>query len=339
MEETAYKIKLPVFEGPLDLLLHLIREHKMDIYDIQINLITQQYLEYIEMMKELNLEIAGEFLVMAATLIHIKSRMLLPIEETADTEEPEDPRLELVMKLLEYNSYKDAALGLQERQDEWSEVMPRAPLPQEDAQKEEPDLSLFDLNLFDLLSAFNKLLEKAPPETRMISREILTVKDRMNFVMETLKANSAIEFQRIFRDDIDFSSLLVTFVALLELIKLGLAKAYQKEPFSPIWIINPEAEVDRETLGSGPDIKPRHVRRGPRKEGSGIIKDIVRRSKEQSIRVRPEEDERMSPGSPKRYKCMVELPGSRQSIPEDIIRTLSLPGPIVMKLKPRGFFP
>ena len=104
-----YKIKLPEFEGPMDLLLHLIRENKVDIYDIPISLITGQYLQYIEIMKELDLEIAGEFLVMAATLIQIKSRMLLPPEEEAVAEEMEDPRLELVQRLLEYQAYKDAA--------------------------------------------------------------------------------------------------------------------------------------------------------------------------------------------------------------------------------------
>ena len=106
MEDTEYQIKVPLFEGPMDLLLHLIREHKIDIYDIPISLITRQYLEYLELMKELDLEVAGDFLVMAATLIHIKSRMLLPVEDTVDTDEPEDPRLELVMRLLEYKAFK-----------------------------------------------------------------------------------------------------------------------------------------------------------------------------------------------------------------------------------------
>src|SRR5512147_412428 len=118
--EELYKIKLPAFEGPLDLLLHLIRENKIDIYDIPISFITGQYLEYIGMMKELNLEIAGEFLVMAATLIQIKSRMLLPPEEVAEgtAEQMEDPRLELVQRLLEYQAYRDAASILKEREDE-----------------------------------------------------------------------------------------------------------------------------------------------------------------------------------------------------------------------------
>src|SRR3990170_523250 len=119
-----YSIKLPAFEGPLDLLLHLIKENKIDIYDIPIAIITHQYLVYIEMMKELDLDIAGEFLLIAATLIHIKSRMLLPVEEVTG-EEPEDPRFELVQRLIEYQAFKEASLALREREDEWSNIFYR----------------------------------------------------------------------------------------------------------------------------------------------------------------------------------------------------------------------
>ena len=339
MEDTAYKIKLPLFEGPLDLLLHLIKEHKMDIYDIQISLITEQYLEYIEMMKELNLEIAGDFLVMAATLIHIKSRMLLPIEETADTDEPEDPRLELVMKLLEYKSFKDAALGLQEMQDEWAEVIPRVPLPDDSEEEGEPDLSLFDLNLFDLLSAFNKLLEKAPPETVKITRDVLTVKSRMNHIIDILKANKSLAFEELFKDDIHFSSLLVTFIALLELIKLGLAKCYQKGSFSPIWIINPEAEVDIEGFEGSTESRLMPVRRENIHAGSGIIKDIVRRSKEENIRARSIEEARLAPAPVRTFPCLIELPCPRPEIPSCLRRPGSLPARIIFRIKPRAFNP
>lgn len=334
MEETAYKIKIPVFEGPLDLLLHLIREHKMDIYDIQISLITEQYLQYIEMMKELDLEIAGEFLVMAATLIHIKSRMLLPIEETADTDEPEDPRLELVMKLLEYKSFKDAALGFQEREEDQSEILPRVPLPDEEEQEEEPDLSLFDLNLFDLLSAFNKLLEKAPPEVSKISREVLTVKDKMNLIIESLKVNNAIRFESLFKDDLSLPYFLVTFIALLELVKLGLAHTYQGESFSPIWIINPEAEVNFETLAGQQEGIHKHARREHKVETSGIIKDIVKRSREQNIRTQEEEEARMAPERPHAFCCLVSLPLGRFGLPDNIALEPWLPLLPPIKLPP-----
>ena len=111
----SYNVKIPAFEGPFDLLLHLIKENKVDIYDIPIAVITGQYLQYLEMMEELDLDMAGDFLVMAATLIHIKSRMLLPVDEEAPGEEQEDPRLELIQRLLEYQTFKDVSLGLREK--------------------------------------------------------------------------------------------------------------------------------------------------------------------------------------------------------------------------------
>ena len=156
---NIYNIKVPIFEGPLDLLLHLIKENKVDIYDIPIAVITGQYLQYIEMMEELNLDVAGDFLVMAATLIHIKSRMLLPVDEEAPGEE-EDPRLELIQRLLEYQTFKDASLGLREKEEEWMNIFHREPVKDEEAEAEstEPELYLFDVNLFDLIGAFKKFL-------------------------------------------------------------------------------------------------------------------------------------------------------------------------------------
>ena len=249
MEDAAYKIKLPLFEGPMDLLLHLIKEHKIDIYDIPISLITRQYLEYIEVMKELNLEVAGDFLVMAATLIHIKSRMLLPVEDTADTDEPEDPRLELVMRLLEYKSFKEAAHGLKELEEDASAIFTRAPGDHDMDDEDEPeDLSLFDLNFFDLITAFQKMVERAPGEIETLTREILTVKEKMAVIIDALQARDIMRFHEIFKGDMVRSHFVVTFVALLELIRLGIAKTYQGEPFGDIWVINPESPMAIETI-------------------------------------------------------------------------------------------
>lgn len=247
--EAAYSIKVPVFEGPLDLLLHLIRENKIDIYDIPIADITHQYLEYIEMMKELNLDIAGEFLVMAATLIHIKSRMLLPIEEVLDTQEQEDPRFELVQRLIEYQAYKESALAFREMEDERSNFFSRKPFDKDAETETEPELSLFDLNLFDLLGAFRKLLEKAPPEMVNITREALTVKDRMAFITERLENTDAVRFEDLFEGSATRSRLVVTFIALLEILRLGIARVYQDKEFGSIWIVVPsrEASVERVT--------------------------------------------------------------------------------------------
>lgn len=233
--EDIIKIKIPVFEGPFDLLLHLIREHKIDIYDIPISLITSQYLEYIEIMKELNLEIAGDFLVMAATLIQIKSRMLLPPDEEAPSEDQEDPRRQLVQRLLEYQRYKEAALDFRTKEDEWLKVFRREPLSDED----EGELYLFDLSLFDLLDAFRNILDKAPSEMVSITKETLTVKNRMSMIMEIIEEHEAVRFEDLFKEGITKIHLIVTFLALLELIRLGLARAYQEREFGNIWVINP----------------------------------------------------------------------------------------------------
>ncbi len=249
MEDTAYKIKVPLFEGPLDLLLHLIREHKIDIYDIPISLITRQYLEYLGLMKELDLEVAGDFLVMAATLIHIKSRMLLPVEDTADTDEPEDPRLELVMRLLEYKAFKEAAHGLKELEFEQEDVYTRTPIDIEgETEDNVEELSLFDLNLFDLITSFQKMLERAPAEAQTITRETLTVKDKMSIIIDSLQSVDAIKFTDLFKGDIIKAHFVVTFVAMLELIRLGVARVYQESQFGELWIINPDSSSSKEEI-------------------------------------------------------------------------------------------
>jgi len=239
---NIYNIKVPIFEGPFDLLLHLIKENKVDIYDIPIAVITGQYLQYIKMMKELDLDIAGDFLVMAATLIHIKSRMLLPVDEEAPQEEQEDPRLELIQRLLEYQTFKDASLGLREKEEEWMNIFHREPLKDEEAAAEsaEPELYLFDVNLFDLLGAFKKILDTAPPEVVQITREALTVKDKISHIMEMLENNDTVRFEDLFKENKTRVQLVVTFVALLELIRLGLIRAYQEKDFGNIWLINPQ---------------------------------------------------------------------------------------------------
>lgn len=243
--EDLYNIKLPAFEGPLDLLLHLIKENKIDIYDIPISFITGRYLEYIGMMKELNLEIAGEFLVMAATLIQIKSKMLLPPEEAAvaGAEQLEDPRLELVQRLLEYQAYKDAATILKEREDESLRIYSREPEDEPGEEGEETEPYLFEVNIFDLLGAFRKILEAAPPEVRTITMETLTVKDKMFLIVDLLENSESIRFEELFEGSVTRRRLIVTFLALLELLRLGLARVYQEREFGYIWIIKPQRDI------------------------------------------------------------------------------------------------
>lgn len=237
--ENPYSIRLPHFEGPLDLLLHLIRENKVDIYDIPIAEITRQYLEYLELMKELNLEIAGEFLVMAATLIQIKTRMLLPVDEDVPPEEREDPRIELVERLLEYQAIKGAAIALNEYHEFWLEHFWRQP-SFEECEDEETQIGLFDVNIFDLLQAFKKVLEKAPPDTVALTKETLTIKDKINYIIDVLEGEGTIRFESLFRERVTRIELIVTFLALLEILRLGIARVYQEKEFGQIWIIRKE---------------------------------------------------------------------------------------------------
>jgi len=248
--------KLPVFEGPLDLLLHLIKEHKIDIYDIPIAYITQQYLEYLELMRELNLEIAGEYLVMAATLIHIKSKMLLPSdEETEDSRE--DPRAELVRRLLEYQAFKEASTHLKKREDIWRNIFCRR-LPEKWDFGFEPEPSLPEVSVFDLISAFKNLLGKNQEQVVEITRETLTVADRINFIMDRLEREDSIRFHELFEEGYTRLTLIITFLALLELIRLGLVKAYQERAFGTIWIVNPQrSAIVSTSLDSTPQGFPR----------------------------------------------------------------------------------
>jgi segregation and condensation protein A len=241
--------KLPVFEGPLDLLLHLIKESKIDIYDIPIVDITRQYLGYIKLLKELNLEIAGDFLVMAATLIHIKSKMLLPPDEEQRDDQIEDPRSELVQRLLEYQSYKDSSLHLRKREEIWKNIFTRS-IPDKDGLEFNAEPELFEANVFDLISAFQKLLEKAPEHIREITRETLTVADKINYIIERLEKDDGVRFEELFEEGYTKITLIVTFLALLEIIRLGLAKIYQEKAFGSIWVLHPQ----KDTSGTSEDV-------------------------------------------------------------------------------------
>lgn len=241
MDESVsvpYEVKLEVFEGPLDLLLHLIKKNEINIYDIPIALITGQYLEYLQLMKSLNLTIAGEFLVMAATLIHIKSRTLLPPAEIEEEEPEEDPRADLVRRLIEYKQFKEAAEHLGRREEGWKDVYWREPLPLEVGKDEPPAL---EVSLFDLLGAFREMLERAPSSPGMaITIEELTVKDKMNFIIERIENEPSVSLVSIFQVDRTRLAMVVTFLALLELVRLGFLRAVQIEPFGPIRLLRRE---------------------------------------------------------------------------------------------------
>ena len=232
----AYRIKLDSFEGPLDLLIHLIRTNEVNVYDIPIALITEQYLSYIALMQELNLDVAGEFLVMAATLIHIKSRMLLPRPDpTQDDQVEEDPREALVRRLLEHQKYKAAAELLHERETVRSAQFMRPDARVADAAGDdyEPEL---EVDLFSLLAAFRGVLERANRRPPMVlPSEEIPIETRMDQLLRRLSETEACGFEDLFTDgDGSRGFVIVTFLALLEMIRLKLVRVYQSAGSSAI---------------------------------------------------------------------------------------------------------
>ena len=248
----SYKVKLNMFEGPLDLLLFLIKKDKIDISDIPISKVTEQYLHYMEIMKMLDLDIAGEFLVMAATLMHIKSKMLLPPDETdLEEEEQEDPREELVRRLLEYKKYKDAAGQLLEMRDKAKDIFIRkSPANKEIVYKDEKG-EYFESSLFELITAFRKVLKEVPKETfHEVIRNRYTVSDKIHSIYHQLAQEPKIYFSSLFKKAGCKDEVIVIFLAILELIKLREVIIVQKEFFSDIEIIRNQEIVKQDTEGA-----------------------------------------------------------------------------------------
>ena len=230
--EASYRIRLDQFEGPLDLLLHLIKKNEINIYDIPMALVTKQYLEHISMMKSLNLEVAGEFLVVAATLVHIKSKMLLPSEPDEEDEEGQDPRADLVRQLLQYKQFKEAAHTLEDRERLWREVYNRPVMLDEKLPDEGAPL---ELTVFDLMDALQEVVRRVPSKAFLeLTTEQLTVKDRMNYILDRLEEAAAVPFHLLFSPSDARLILIVTFLALLELMRHRLVRAFQAEPFGAI---------------------------------------------------------------------------------------------------------
>ncbi len=235
-----YKVNLEVFEGPLDLLLYLIRKDELDIYDIPIDRITEQYTDYIGVMKILDLNMAGEFIVMAATLSLIKSRMLLPIEDQGDGEDVEeegrDPRWDLVKQLVAYKKYKDAADELLQRELNQQNVFsPSELLVSDDDLKEERTLG--EIGLFDLIDAFNAVLSRAEVEPLGELEPIVwSVPDKIDMILEITSTTGAIRFSKLFNENSQRGEIIVTFLALLELLRLRQVIIRQVSPFTEIEI-------------------------------------------------------------------------------------------------------
>jgi segregation and condensation protein A len=240
----AYQVKLDTFEGPLDLLIHLIKTEEVNIYDIPIALITTRYLEYIDLMQELNLDLAGEFLVMAATLIHIKSRMLLPRPDPTQEDPEEDPREALVRRLLEHQKFKAAAELLFERATvrgaQWMRPDERvAGLAGDESEGE------LEVDLFSLLSAFQHVLERAKERPAVpLPIEQISVETRIQQLLARLSDLEACGFDDLFADVSSRGDMIVTFLALLEMIRLKLVRVFQASPFGPIRIYHRARPAD-----------------------------------------------------------------------------------------------
>lgn len=246
--DSAYKITLPSFHGPLDLLLHLIRKNEVDIYDIPIVLITEQYNAYLEAMTELDLDIAADYIYMAALLINIKSRMLLPREEGAEGELGEDPRRELVERLLEYQRFKAVAESFAEldvvRMGMWTR--PRVPLP---GVEEANEIDMTDVGLFDLIDAFRTALvryKQNHPQAIELQRTIHKVSDKMRELYTKLQEKSPIRLQW-FLEGRDRTELIAVFLGMLELVRLGGISLQQGQIFGEI-LIDRAGSVDEETF-------------------------------------------------------------------------------------------
>jgi segregation and condensation protein A len=236
---SEYQVKFEVFEGPLDLLLYLIKKEEVDIYSVNLTKLASQFIEYIEMMREFDLEVAGEFLVMASTLMYIKSRELLPVDQQAQVEEEEDgedPRWELIRQLVEYKKFKDAAAKLQELEAHQEGVYPRLPI--KPVFEEEKPLTKPEVTIFDLLNAVNSVLKRF--EKRDNPREIYedkwSVSDKIEHIVKLMTTQSGVRFSELFEDATSRSEVVCTFLALLELIRLKQLVCAQSSDFGEIEI-------------------------------------------------------------------------------------------------------
>jgi segregation and condensation protein A len=232
---APYTVRLEMFEGPLDLLLHLIHKNELDITNIPIALITEQYLEYLKLMKVLNLDMAGEYLLMASTLLYIKSKMLLPASSEEGEEEGEDPRAELVRRLLEYQKYKEAAAELEKRPMLDRDVFLRStPMEVEDAGEEER----VEVSLFELIEAFRKILERVKTEEfHEVVLDRLSVEEKVQEILSLLQREKrSMAFHLLFPEQASRRVIIITFLAILELVKMKLVRIFQLAPFETIRI-------------------------------------------------------------------------------------------------------
>jgi segregation and condensation protein A len=243
---VSTKVQLEIFEGPLDLLLHLIKKNELSVTDIPIATITEQYLATLELMQSLSLDVAGEFLVMAATLIHLKSRELLPAgDEEPDEDEGVDPRAELVRRLLEYQRYKEAAAELEQREVLTRDVFVRATAPAEEAGPRE----FREISVFELLGALKRVIDRLPKDiVHEVMLEKITVREKMTLLLDRLRNESRILFESLFSEVQSRMEIIVTFLAMLELVKVRAIRVFQDQPGGDI-LIEAAAGMDQAAEG------------------------------------------------------------------------------------------
>ena len=244
LEKQSLKFKLDVFEGPLDLLLHLIKQSEVDIYQISMMNIIDQYLIYMKMMEQLDLELSGDFILMAATLLQIKSRMLLPVEERSNSEDNEedfDPCSELIRQLVEYKKFKEVAGQLEERELLWSNIYNR---PNEIVFA--PQASLLDMSsihLQDLVKIFEDVLTRQEKNLRFISHEEVRLEDKIEMIKETLNFSNRVRFRELFMNSTSRVEIVVIFLAILELMKQQDILVEQDDNFSDIYIVKKQKDL------------------------------------------------------------------------------------------------
>ncbi len=235
---AEYQVQFEVFEGPLDLLLYLIKKEEVDIYEVNLTKLATQFIEYIDLMRAFDLEVAGEFVVMAASLMYIKSRELLPVDQQVAVEpedEGEDPRFELIRQLVEYKKFKDAAASLQTLEERQENVYPR--LPGKIEFHVEDETTKLQVSIFDLLNAVNSVLKRFQDKTagtREIYEDKWTVSEKMEFVLKTITERPSVKFSELFAGAANRAEVVCTFLALLELIRLKQLACVQSEPFAEI---------------------------------------------------------------------------------------------------------
>ena len=250
---AEYKVQFEVFEGPLDLLLYLVKKEEVDIYEVNLTKIATEFIQYVDLLRELDLDIAGEFLVMAATLMYIKSRELLPVEQQAQVEneeDEEDPRWELIRQLVEYKKFKDVAGELQKREECQENVFPRVPVKPEFADEATPPRP--EVSIFDLINAVNAVLKRfnQTEETRDIFEDKWTVSEKIGMLRQMLSNKARLKFTELFSSATTRTEVVVTFLAMLELIRLKIMVISQSAPFSEIEL----EPVDQSLNGPAPAV-------------------------------------------------------------------------------------